>query len=330
MATQPTDRKVDRLIRLLAENATVVMPGPKVAAHIGVSASTVWEWIERLRSYGVEIRGYPGIGYQLRKLPDLITPGMVHAELGECEIGKKLIHYFVTDSTNAAALQFAAVGAAHGTVVVAEEQTEGRGRLGRSWYSEKGSGLYASIILRPSLPPSAAPILTLMAGVAAHHAVAEMCGLRPEIRWPNDLLLSGKKVAGILTEMNAELDRVHVVVLGIGLNVNHASMPPALAKTATSLRLETGHTHSRAHLLAALLKQTECFYRLLLEEGSTAIAARWESASGFARDRRVRVLRNVGEARGTTQGIEPTGALRVRFDDGGEEALTSGEVIEIK
>lgn len=330
MAGQPTDRNIDRLISLLVENATVVMPGPKIAAEIGVPRSTLWTWIKKLRSAGVEIRGYPASGYQLRKLPDLLLPSMMRSGLSECEIGKKIVHYFVTDSTNTRALRLAQQGAPHGTAVAAEEQTAGRGRLGRSWYSEKGSGLYVSIILRPALPPSAAPILTLLAGLAAHEAVAEASGQRTEIRWPNDLLLNGKKMGGILTEMNAELDRVHAVVVGVGLNVNHTAMPPVLAKMATSLRIETGRTHSRAHLLAVLLKQINHFYHLLLNEGSAAIAGRWESASGFARGRRVRVLRSAGEALGVTQGLEPTGALRVRFDDGGEEALVSGEVIELR
>ncbi|MGH9469556.1 MAG: biotin--[acetyl-CoA-carboxylase] ligase [Terriglobia bacterium] len=330
MPRQATSHRLDRLIDLLLENATVVVPGPKIAAELRVPASTVWDWIERLRSMGVEIRGYPARGYQLQKLPDLLTPGLLRAELGECEIGKKIVHYFVAGSTNTEALRLAARGALHGTVVVAEEQTAGRGRLGRSWYSEKGSGIYASILLRPPFPPSRAPLLTLVAGISAHQAIAQLTDLKPEIRWPNDLLLGGKKVGGILTEMSAEVDRVHSVVLGIGLNVNHVAMPPALSGIASSLRIETGKAYSRVRLTAILLRETERFYRMLLDEGGGAIATRWEQASGFARGRRVRVLRTAGEAFGATEGLEPSGALRVRFDDGRVEALVSGEVIEVK
>ncbi len=328
--SQPTDRRMDRLIHLLAENATVVMPGPKIAAEIGVTRATVWAWIERLRSLGVEIQGYPATGYQLRVVPDLLTPSLVRPELGECEIGKKIVHYFLTGSTNTVAMELAADGAPHGTVVLAEEQSAGRGRFGRAWYSEKSSGIYVSIILRPTLPPAAAPILTLLAGVAGHHAIRKITGLVTDIRWPNDLLISGKKVGGILTEMSAELDRIHAVVVGLGLNVNHRSMPRDLRSIATSLSLEGGRRYSRVHILAALLKEMQRFYLLLQERGSAEVVRGWESISSFARGKRIRVLRNSEEAFGLTQGLEPSGALRVRFEDGREEALISGEVLELK
>ncbi|PYV22856.1 MAG: biotin--[acetyl-CoA-carboxylase] ligase [Acidobacteria bacterium] len=145
---------------------------------------------------------------------------------------------------------------AHGTVVVAEEQTAGRGRFGRTWYSEKSSGIYSSVIMRPPLSPASAPALTLMAGVAAHAAISSTTGLSVDIRWPNDLLINGKKVCGILTEMNAELDRLHSVVLGIGINVNHREMPPELGAIATSLRIETGKVYARAQVLVSLLPRS--------------------------------------------------------------------------
>lgn len=330
MTAQATSSRIDRLIELLLQNATVVLPGPKIAAELRVPAWTVWEWVERLRATGMDIRGYPSRGYKLQKLPDLLTPGLLRPELDECDIGKKIVHYFTTGSTNAEALRLAARGVPHGTVVIAEEQTAGRGRLGRSWYSEKATGIYASIILRPQFAPSMAPLLTLMAGVAAHRAIFDLTGLRPEIRWPNDLLSGGKKIGGILTEMSAEIDRVHAVVIGIGLNVNHTAMPTELAGIASSLRLETGKSYSRVRLTGLLLRHIEDCYALLLREGGPAIVHLWERASAFARGRRVRVLRPGGEAFGVTQGLESNGALRVRFDDGREETLISGEVIEVK
>jgi BirA family biotin operon repressor/biotin-[acetyl-CoA-carboxylase] ligase len=330
MMNLPTDRRIDRLIRLLVENGTVVMPGPKIADEIGVTVSTVWMWVERLRGLGVEIRGYPGSGYQLKTLPDLLTPGLVEPAIGDCDIGKKILHYFTADSTNTLALGLASGGAAHGTVVVAEEQSAGRGRFGRTWYSEKCSGVYLSIILRPPLAPSAAPILTLMAGLAVHQSVADVTGLTPDIRWPNDVLLGGKKVGGILTEMSAELDRVHAVVLGIGLNANHKHMPAEIRPVATSLRMESGRMYSRVHLFATLVRQTQHFYRVLLEQGSAAIAGEWEKRSSFARGKRVRVRTGTGESVALTQGLESNGALRLRFEDGRTASVVSGEVIEIK
>ena len=325
-----TGHRLDRLIRLLVQNATVVVPGPKVAAEIGVSRTGVWERIEKLRSLGVEIKGHPATGYQLVKLPDLLVPSLILPELGDSEIGHKIVHYFHTGSTNSVALQMAGAGAAHGTVVIAEEQTAGRGRFGRTWYSERSSGIYVSIILRPPLVPAAAPVLTLMAGVAGQAAIERATGLVTDIRWPNDLLLNGKKLCGILTEMNAEVDRLHAVVVGIGINVNHREIPDELRSIATSLRLEGGKVYSRAHILVALLREIGEVYHRLLEEGSGAIVKRWASVSSFASGKRVRVLTGAGEFQATTAGLDPSGALRIRRDDAREELLVSGEIIEVK
>ena len=151
-----------------------------------------------------------------------------------------------------------------------------------------------------------------------------------DIRWPNDLLVNGKKVCGILTEMNAELDRLHSVVLGIGINVNHQEIPAELRKIATSLRLEGGRSYSRAQILVALLKELERKYHLLLDEGSAAITRRWAAASTFAEGKRISVRSGGGEFAGVTAGIDPSGALRVRRDDGREEVLVAGEITEVK
>lgn len=330
MATGTTDRKIDKLIQLLVENATVVVPGPKIASEIGVTRSTVWMYIEKLRSLGVEIKGHQSSGYQLQKLPDILAPSLVRQEIGDNQIGHRIVHYFRIESTNTEALELAAKGAAHGTVVVAEEQTAGRGRFGRTWYSERSSGIYTSIILRPPLAPAVAPVLTLMAAVAAHQAISTTTGLPADIRWPNDVLVDGKKVCGILTEMSAEVDRLHAVILGIGINVNHREMPSELKNIATSLRIEAGKPISRAQILVALLKEVERKYHLLLDEGSSAIARRWAAASSFAQGKRIRVHSGAGEFVATTVGLEPSGALRVRREDGREELLVSGEVVEVK
>jgi BirA family transcriptional regulator, biotin operon repressor / biotin---[acetyl-CoA-carboxylase] ligase len=325
-----TERKIDRLITLLVKNAMVVVPGPKIASEIGATRSNVWQWIEKLRALGVEIKGHPASGYQLAKLPDILAPGLLQPELGEMEIGRKIVHYFRVTSTNSVTQKLAAEGAPHGTVVVAEEQTAGRGRFGRAWYSEKSSGIYLSVILRPPLAPAAAPALTLMAGIAAQRAVSVASGLPVDIRWPNDLLIRGKKVGGILTEMSAELDRLHWVVLGVGVNVNHREMPAELKSLATSLRIEGQKPYDRLSLAAALLKEIDRHYQALLQEGSAGIARAWEAASSFAHGRRVRVEAGGGSYVATTAGLDSTGALRVRREDGREELLVAGEVTEVK
>ncbi len=341
MPLTPTDRRIDKLVQLLATNATVVVPGPKIAEEIGVTRGTVWTWIEKLRELGVEIKGHPSTGYQLEKLPDLLLPGLLKPELGdggaggkgEPRIGHKIIHYFRIDSTNSAALEVASTdpaSAPHGTVIVAEEQTAGRGRFGRDWYSEKSSGIYVSIILRPQLSPAAAPALTLMAGVAGSAVLRAATALEVDIRWPNDLLIGGRKLAGILTEMSAEVDRLHVVVIGMGINVNHSQMPDELKPIATSMRMETGRIHSRSNLLVSLLKQIDLDYRLLLDRGSVAIAERWAALSSYANGKAIRVRSGTAEFTAVTVGVDPSGALRVRREDGQEESLVAGEIVEVK
>jgi len=325
-----TERKIDKMLELLVKNATVVIPGPKIASQVGVSNSSVGRWVQSLRKLGVEIKGHVGTGYQLVRIPDILVPSLIQGELGGGEIGHAIIHHLRIDSTNTAAMVLAQQGAAHGTVVAAEEQTAGRGRFGREWYSEKSSGIYLSVILRPPFSPAAAPILTLMAGVAAREAVSAITGLDVDIRWPNDLLIDGKKVAGILTEMNAELGRLHAVVLGIGINVNHSQMPAALKSIATSLRMESRRPWSRVQILIALLKELEKHYHLLLEKGSAAVAERWASASSYACGKRIRIVSVAADSYATTTGVDPSGALRVRYDDGREEALVAGEVTEVK
>ena len=330
MATGSTDRKIDKLIDLLVKNATVVVPGPKIAEEIGVTRQQVWTWMEKLRLLGVEIRGVQAEGYQLVTIPDILVPSLLRAELGDHAIGRNILHYFRIDSTNAVALKLAADGSEHGTVVVAEEQTAGRGRLGRVWFSEKSSGIYTSIILRPPLAPAVAPVLTLMTGLAAQKAVSAVTGLAVDIRWPNDLLVNGKKVCGILTEMSAEVDRLHAVVLGIGINVNHSTMPTELEDIATSLRMEAHRGISRVQVLVTLLREIERHYQLLLKSGTKAITERWEAASSFAHGKRIRVVTTAGGELATTTGVEPSGALKVQFDDGRQESLVAGEVVEVK
>ncbi len=330
MTTGSTERKIDKMIHLLIKNATVVVPGPKIASQIGVTRSAVGLWVKTLRELGVEIKGHRGTGYQLMKIPDILLPSLIEEELGESEIGHTIIHHFRADSTNSVALNLTQKGASHGTVVVAEEQTAGRGRLGRKWYSEKSSGIYMSLILRPPLSPTAAPILTLMAGVATQQTLSAATGLCVDIRWPNDLLVNGKKVAGILTEMSAELGRLHSVVLGIGINVNHSEMPAELKPTATSLRIESQRPWPRVQIFVALLKELERYYHLLLEKGSAAIAERWAAASTYAVGKRIRIVTPEAESLATTVGLDPNGALRVQYDDWREGTLVAGEVAEVK
>src|SRR5438270_5817054 len=196
-----TDRRVAGLLRLLAQNATIVISGARIAREIGVSRSTVWRWVERLRELGVKVKGQAATGYFLEKVPDILTADELKRRLKGSLFGRRIYHFFKTDSTNRVAFELGHAGEPEGTVVLAEEQTAGRGRAGRSWHSERATGIYVSLLLRPKISPVQAPLLTMMAGLSAHTAIQAQTGLRPDLKWPNDLMLNGKKLGGILTEM---------------------------------------------------------------------------------------------------------------------------------
>ena len=313
-----------RIVRLLSDHAMVVVSGTKLAEEIGVSRSAVWRFVEQLRQLGVQIAGHPATGYRLGAVPDLLLPEILQPLLKGTSFAKNIHHYFRVGSTNQEAMQAAAAGEPEGCVFLAEEQTAGRGRGGHSWHSEKSTGLYCSMLLRPELSPADALPLSLAVGLAVHAAVEQVTGLRPELRWPNDLLLGGKKFAGILTEMNAEPTRVRYVVVGVGLNVNQERFPAALEAEATSLRRESGRWWSRVELAAALLKSLDREYRAQHAVPDVAdIVRRFEERSPLARGRRVQVEEG-GGYEGTTEGLDARGFLQVRTGEGLRTVLSGG------
>jgi len=323
-----TDRRIDSLLTLLADNPMLVISGAKIAREIGVSRTSVWRWVQMLRSLGVRVKGHKRSGYQLDRIPDALMPQMLRRCLHGTPFARRIHHFFKVDSTNNAALHLAHAGEPHGSLVIAEEQTAGRGRTGRPWHSEKSSGIYLTVLLRPPLVPAQAPLLTLLAGLAIRDAVVEQTGLYPDLRWPNDLLLRGHKFCGVLTEMHAEPDRVHFVIVGIGLNVNHARVPEALAPIATSLRMESGRVHSRLDLLVKLLRWLDRYYNQFLEEGAAAIVERFAAVSSFASGKRVRIAAAGQSYEGVTAGLDPSGVLRVTRDDGQTALVIAGDVSE--
>src|SRR5580700_1728250 len=220
-----TDRRIDALLTLLSDNPLIVISGEKIARQIGVSRSAVWQWTQRLRALGVRVKGHPRTGYQIERVPDVLSPTLLRRQLHSSLFGKRIHHFFKAGSTNAIAFDLGRAGEPQGAVVLAEEQSAGRGRAGRTWHSEKTTGIYVTVLLRPAISPLVAPLITLLAGLAVRDAVLEETSVAPDLRWPNDLLLAGKKFCGILTEMHAETDRVRFVIVGIGVNVNHTRMP---------------------------------------------------------------------------------------------------------
>ncbi len=317
------DTRIDRLLDLLMDHATVVVSGTRMAAEIGVPRSTLRGWVLRLRELGVELHGIHSAGYRLARIPDILTPQVIRRAAHGTSFGARVHHFFKSGSTMDDAADLAAAGEPHGSLVLAEEQTAGRGRLGHKWHSEKGAGLYLALILRPPLPAAAAPILTLAAGLGVAKGLAEVLGdtpgLEADIRWPNDVLVGGRKCSGILLEMNAEPERIKHVILGIGVNVNHSRLPGNIASEATSLRLIAGRAFSRAEVLAAVLRGFDRSYRRLLEpDGRARTVAEFERRSSFARGRRVSVEEDGVSVAGTTAGLDPAGYLLVRREDNGK------------
>ncbi len=321
-----TDARLGKIIRLLTDNATVVVSGTKIAGEVGTTRSEIWRLVQQLRELGVEITGHPATGYQLKAIPDLLLPDMLANSLqGTIFANSKTIHHFYKiGSTNTEAMEAASQGAPEGSVFLAEQQTAGRGRGAHDWHSAQSVGIYCSVILRPLLPPADVLVLSLAAGLAVQAAVREVDErVTADLKWPNDLLIDGKKFCGILTEMNAEVTRVRYIVVGIGINVNQQSFPPDLNATATSLRIVTGTEWSRLELCAALLKSLDREYRALTQNPNAHqnILQRFEANSSYVRGRRVRIEEN-GGFEGVTEGLDPRGFLQVRTKDGLQTVLS--------
>ena len=325
-----TDRRLAGLLTLLAENATIVISGTRIAKEIGVSRSTVWRWAQRLRELGVKVKGQPATGYFLEQVPEILTPDMLRQRLKGSLFGKRIYHFFKTDSTNRVALELGHAGEPEGAVVVAEEQTAGRGRAGRAWHSDRAVGIYATLLLRPRLAPVQAPLLTMMAGLSARSAVQAVTGLTVDLKWPNDLMINGKKTGGILTEMHAEPGQIRFVIVGIGLNVNQEKFPGEIASVATSLRVEAGKPQSRMEVLVRLLREFESDYNRLQREGVASVVQRFESVSSYAKGKRVRVSNGTESYVGTTAGLGPEGLLQVEREDGRLMTVISGDVAEAR
>jgi BirA family transcriptional regulator, biotin operon repressor / biotin---[acetyl-CoA-carboxylase] ligase len=320
-----TDIRLGRIVRLLVDHATVVVSGTKIATEIGTSRSEVWRLIQQLRDLGVDIGGHPATGYSLTSMPDLLLPEVLRPLVQGTIFSKHIHHYYKTDSTNDLAMEAAAAGAPEGSVFLAEQQTAGRGRGSNQWHSERSAGIYCSVVLRPPVPPSDVLVMSLAAGLAVHAAVQEIDErLQPDLKWPNDLLLNGKKVCGILTEMNAEVTRVKHVVVGIGINVNHQNFPAELKPIATSMRSTLRTEYSRVQLCAALLKFLDREYRGLLEQPRDHILQRFSERSSSVKGQRVRVEEN-GGFDGVTEGLDDRGFLKVRTANG-VRTILSGTV----
>jgi len=313
------------VLAFLAEAGDEFVSGEAISDKLGLTRTAVWKHVEALRSHGYRIDAVPARGYRLVGVPDRLTPLELRPLLNTHDLGQTLHWYEELGSTSDRAKELADEGADPGTVVVAETQTAGRGRRGRVWASPPRRNLYFSVILRPELPPARAPELTLVASVALCDALRQ-AGVQAGIKWPNDLLVSGRKIAGILTELAAEPDRVHWVVVGAGVNVNARAedFPEELRAAATSVLLERGQAAPRALFAAACFTALEEWLDRHAEDGFGPVRDAWRERS-VTLGREVIVKADGREIAGTAEDIDESGALLVR-SRAGVERILSGDV----
>ena len=299
--------------------------GERLAAAAGVSRAAVWKRVNRLKALGYEIAGEPRKGYRLLAVPDKLLPEEILHGLAARRLRGPIHHFEVIDSTNDLAKELGGKGAPEGTLVVAEAQRAGRGRLGRQWESPPAVGLYVSLVLRPRLPPTDLPQITLTTAVAGVKALQRAAGLTPGIKWPNDLLLDGKKVGGVLTEMETESDRIRYLVVGWGLNVNNAGLPPELTAIATSLFLAAGRTFSRVAILQAWLEEFEGLYERFLAREFPGILREWKEHA-VTLGREVQVRQGTVLISGRALDVDEDGALLLEQRSGEIIRVVSGEI----
>lgn len=318
------------LQRILEECEGRFVSGQDIGRRLGMSRAAVWKQVQRLRRRGYGIEGARGAGYRLLGRPDAIEERELFSCLSHPQFWKSFRFHSETDSTNSRASELAGKSAPHGTIVCADSQTAGRGRLGRKWESPPGTNLYLSLLLRPPLEPSRAPAITLVTAVALAMAVEKTTSLGAGLKWPNDLYLGGRKAAGILAETTGDPDRLRHVVIGVGLNVNAdiESFPEYLRDRATSLRIETGKVFRRVAILARFLDAfVEC-YGEFLSSGFGAMLPEWNRRD-ILKGKKVTLRHGGREARGIAVGVDESGMLLFRREASNKaERISSGEILE--
>jgi BirA family biotin operon repressor/biotin-[acetyl-CoA-carboxylase] ligase len=320
-----TDAEILSALRSANEGG---VSGAELSHKLGISRAAIWARIEELRQVGYDIEATPHLGYRLVSSPDALHADDLLARLGKTNvIGRDIRVFEETTSTNDVIEKLARDNVKEGVVVFAESQTKGRGRLGRKWISPARKGLWFSILLRPNLRPQEATQLTVASATALRRAIVKTTGLKPKIKWPNDILIGGKKVSGILTELSAEVDRVKHIILGIGVDVNlgAAEFPPELRKIATSLKIESGKTISRADLAVSILRELDADYARVCGGKFELVADEWEEHCGTIGES---VTIHVGDRKlhGRAEALDDDGALLLRTEHGTLERVIGGDV----
>ena len=310
----------------LLRKADGYVSGQQICEQLDVSRTAVWKVIRQLKEEGYQIEAVRNRGYRIVEVPDVLTGEELKSLMQTQWVGRNIVCYPETDSTNLRIRELGDAGAPHGTLAVADMQTSGRGRRGRTWESPPGSSIYMSILLRPDIIPGAAPMLTLVMACSVAEGISDCENVDVRIKWPNDVIAGGKKLVGILTEMSTQIDYINHVTIGVGINVNMTEFPENIRDTATSLRLETGHKVRRAPLIAAIMKRFEENYAVFLK--TQDMSGLMEKYSGMLinLDRDVLVLGAEDSYKAHALGIDRQGELIVRREDGTEEKIYAGEV----
>lgn len=320
-------QKACTILRLFRDQDGFVS-GEYISRELGVSRTAVWKHISTLRQAGYLIEAVSSRGYRLLSSPELYDPDEIRSRMKTLRIGIRLECLKVTASTNNDAFRFAENGAPEGTVVISDAQNGGKGRRGRIWSSPPGVNLYCSVVLHPAIMPYEAPQLTFLSAVAVARAIEKTTELKPEIKWPNDVLIGGKKVAGLLNEMSAETDGINFVILGIGVNINMLpeQFPAELRYPATSLLIESGGMVSRTRFASVMLNELDSLYADFVATGFEPVREEWLKRCN-ATGRSVSVSDDGHEDRyGAFAGIDGDGALLLLSGDGVVERIVSGDV----
>jgi BirA family transcriptional regulator, biotin operon repressor / biotin---[acetyl-CoA-carboxylase] ligase len=322
-----SNAKNEFLKRLFEANGQPVS-GQVIADEFGLSRTAIWKYVKDLEKDGYEIGTIRKKGYYLISVPDRVNESNVKKHLKSTVVfGQRIVYKESCLSTQFIAHEEAQNGAPDGTVVISEEQTSGKGRMSRPWDSAAGKGIWMSVITRPALTPQQAPQMTLVAAVAVTRAIEEVGGVNPSIKWPNDILIDGKKVTGILTELQADPDRVKAIILGIGINVNQndEDFPEELKSIATSLKMVSGKTINRAKLIAKTLEFLEHYTNLYVAHGFSPIKLLWEGYSNTV-GKRIRAVMFNETIEGIAMGITEDGMLNLKLDDGSIRGIFSADI----
>lgn len=320
-------RMEGKILNVFRAHTNEFISGEELSRRLGVSRAAIWKHIEKLRQEGYDISAQPHLGYKLVGIPDRLLPAEVKWKLDTTFIGQEIYSYAEVGSTMDVAFRLASDNAQEGTVVFGESQTKGRGRMGRSWSSPNQKGIYCSVILRPNIIPSQAPMVTVVAAVSVIRGIRKLTHLPALIKWPNDILINNRKVCGILTEMNAETDRVKFIIVGIGVNVNREK--DSLPRGATSIMKEFGEEVARVDLAKEILRELERYYLLFKTGAIQQMIMEWRNLSAIL-GYRVKVTCQDRVIEGQAHDLDSNGALILRLDSGFLEKVLAGDVMRVR